>query len=105
MPVQVITMENFDEMTRDRGGPALLDFGAEYCIPCGKLLRIMEEISNERPDVMVGTVDIDEHPELAVRLGVTGIPTVVAMHGGVASGSLTGNPSKEAILALLGGAG
>jgi thioredoxin 1 len=101
MPVVAITEKNFDEMLGRREETALLEFSAEYCIPCRKVAEIVSGISGERPDLLVGTVDLEEQPELAVRLGVMSIPAVVAMRRGEIVGAIEGLCSKEQVEGLL----
>ncbi len=62
---------------------------------------IVEEISGERTDIVVGKVNVDNDPELANRFGITSIPTVVIMKGGKIADKAVGFRSKEQLLALL----
>ncbi|MDR1509030.1 MAG: thioredoxin family protein [Synergistaceae bacterium] len=99
MPVLTITEDNFDEVTAR--GAVLLDFGAEYCAPCKALGRVMERVADQFPDVIVGAVDTDVSPGLAVRLGIRSIPTVVALNSGKVVGRTAGAKTREDILPLI----
>jgi thioredoxin 1 len=99
MPVLKITEDNFDEITSL--GAVLLDFGAEYCAPCKALARVMERISGEFPDIIVGSADVDISPGLAAKLGVMNIPTVVALRSGKVVGRTAGAKTREDILPLI----
>ena len=62
---------------------------------------ILEEIAQERDDIVVGKVDIDEEMDLAVKFGITSIPTVCVLQSGEVLNRSVGYRPKEDILALL----
>lgn len=96
-----INKNNFhDEVVRsDR--PVLLDFWAPWCGPCRMVGPILEEIAQERGDIKVGKVNVDEQPELASQFGVMSIPTLVVMKNGRIVNQVVGARPKDQILALL----
>ena len=79
----------------------LLDFYADWCGPCRMMAPVVEQIANERSDILVGKVNVDEEPELAQRFGVFSIPTIVALKDGAVVNQSVGARPKEQILALL----
>ena len=101
MSVQTITKENFDETVLHSDKPVLVDFWAEWCGPCRMVSPIVDEIAEERDDIVVGKVNVDEQGELAVRFGVMSIPTLLVFKGGELVQTSVGARPKEEILALL----
>ena len=74
MSVQTITKENFDALVLQSGQPVLVDFWAPWCGPCRMVSPIVDQIAEEREDIAVGKVNVDEQPELAAQFGVMSIP-------------------------------
>ena len=100
MAIVHVTKENFQELlSSDK--PVLLDFYAEWCGPCRMIAPIVEEIANERDDVIVGKVNVDEQGELAQAYDVMSIPTLIVLKDGKVANQATGARPKAAILALL----
>lgn len=100
MAVIHVTKENFEEI-KNGEKPVLLDFYADWCGPCRMVAPIIEEIGNERDDIVVGKINVDEQGELAQQFGVMSIPTLVVLKGGEIANQVTGARPKAAILALL----
>ena len=101
MPVHEISEKNFDEMMTQSERMVLLEFGAEYCAPCRALAPIMKRVSEEREEIMVGVVDVENSPTIAAKFKVMSVPTVIALSAGKVTGRLSGKISYEKVLGLL----
>ncbi len=99
MSVTTVTNANFDEFTRT--GTVLLDFWAPWCGPCRMVGPIVEEIAGSRSDIRVGKINVDEEMELAVRFGVSSIPTLVVLRDGQLKTQAVGYRPRAEIEAML----
>lgn len=100
MSVIKVTKDNFSEIKASEK-TVLLDFYADWCGPCRMVSPIVDEIAEEREDILVGKINVDEEGELALTFGVTSIPTLVVMKGGETVKQAAGARPKAAILAML----
>ena len=96
-----ITKNNFQEEVINSKKPVLLDFWASWCGPCRMVSPIVDEIAEERSDVKVCKVNVEEQRELAAAFKVMSIPTLVVMKGGKIINRALGARPKEQILELL----
>ena len=97
-----IHIDNFENEVLHSDKKVLLDFWAPWCGPCMQLGPIVEQIGDERQDIIVGKVNVDEQMELAQRYRVMSIPTlVVVKNGGEITAKAVGFRTREEILALL----
>ena len=101
MSVIKISKENFAREVLNSNKPVLLDFYADWCGPCRMVGPIVSEIANERNDVKVGKINIDEQPELAVQFQVMSIPMLAVIKNGKLENQVVGYRSKEQIEAML----
>ena len=101
MAVITITKDNFKSEVVDCGGTILLDFWASWCAPCMMQSPIIDAIAEERSDIKVGKVNVDEQPELATAFRVESIPTLVVVKNGITSEVLVGLHSKEQLISVL----
>ena len=101
MAVVTITTENFAQEVLHSDKPVLLDFWASWCGPCRMLSPIVDEVAEERNDVKVGKVNVDEQPELAQAFGIASIPTLLVIRDGRTVNRAVGVRSKEEILQML----
>lgn len=101
MSVIHITKANFESMVKKSAKPVLLDFWAAWCGPCRMVGPVVEEIADERDDIKVGKVNVDEEQELAAQFGVMSIPTLVVIKDGKVVNQVVGARPKASILAML----
>ncbi|MCI6176238.1 thioredoxin [bacterium] len=101
MSATALNKNNFDEFVLNSDKPVLLDFWASWCGPCRMVSPLIEEIADERTDIRVGKVNVDENPELASRFGVMSIPTLVVVKNGQITNRSVGARPKAQILELL----
>ena len=101
MSVINITKENFNTEVLSSDKPVLIDFWASWCGPCRMVSPIVDEIAQERTDIKVGKVNVDEQSELAAQFGVMSIPTLVVMKDGKVVNRSVGARPKRDILSLL----
>lgn len=99
MAVLKLNEANFSEVTGN--GTVLVDFYADWCGPCKMMAPVVAEISEERGDITVGKVNVDECPALAQQFGVMSIPMLVVFKNGQAAESVVGFRPKKDILSLL----
>ena len=101
MSVLHITKDNFEELVKKSEKPVLLDFWVTWCGPCRMVAPVVEEIAAERPDYVVGKINVDEEMELALEFGIISIPTLIVMRNGEIARKVVGYRPKPEIIALL----
>ncbi len=101
MSIIKITIENFEQEVMNSEKTVLLDFYADWCGPCKMVGPILEEIADERSDVKVGKINVDEQPELAAAFSVSSIPMLAVMKNGKLANAAVGLRPKDEILAML----
>ena len=101
MSVMHITKANYDELVKNSDKPVLLDFWAPWCGPCRMVGPIVEEIAQEREDIAVGKINVDEQMELAMRYQVSSIPMLVVLKDGKPVSKAVGYRSKADLLDML----
>lgn len=102
MSVQKINAQNLEAL-KNQNKPVLLDFYAEWCGPCRMVSPIVDEIAEERDDIIVGKVNVDDEPELAAAFSVSSIPMLVVMKDGKIVNQSVGARPKASILSMLQG--
>ena len=101
MKVMHINKDNFHQEVLSSEKPGLLDFFASWCGPCRMVGPILDEIAQEREDIKVCKVDIDEQPELASRYRIMSVPTLMVLKDGNIVDQSIGAKPKHQILAMV----
>jgi len=94
-----VTDQDFDERVLRSNTPVLVDFWAEWCVPCHMVSPVVEEIGREKGEALIVVkLNIDENPEMTRRYGVMSIPTLMLFKDGLEKARLVGARGKEALL-------
>ncbi|MCR4875239.1 MAG: thioredoxin [Clostridia bacterium] len=102
MSVIEINSKNFESEVLNSDKVVLADFNAQWCGPCKMLKPIIDSIADERKDIKVVSIDIDEEDELAEKYEVFSIPCVVVFKNGEEVKRSVGFKQKQDILNLIG---
>jgi thioredoxin 1 len=101
MSVITVTKDNFQKEVIEATKPVLVDFWASWCGPCRMLSPVVDEIAQERDDIQVCKINIDEQAELAIQFGVMSIPTLMVFKNGEKVNSSVGVQPKASILEMM----
>ena len=102
MPTKNVTDDSFQQDVLSSGKPVLVDFWAEWCVPCKMIAPALEEISNELGEkVTVAKLNIDDNPDAPARYGVRGIPTMILFKNGEPAATKVGAAPRSALQSWL----
>ena len=93
-----LTKNNFEEEVIKSDVPVLVDFWATWCGPCRMVAPIIAEIAEERKDIKVGKINVDEEPALAAKYGIEAIPSVFLFKNGEVAAKSVGYRPKADLL-------
>lgn len=99
--VNVFNEENFENEVEKSEGVVIVDFYADWCMPCKMMSPIIDEIAEENTDIKVGKINCDEEPNLAIKFDVMSIPTILIFKDGKLTKTFVGVTQKEEILEAL----
>ena len=99
---EIIGSADFDAKVLDADKPVLVDFFATWCGPCRMVAPVLDEVAAEMDGkAYVYKVDIDQSPDIAGRVGVSSVPTLISFENGDIKKRTVGAQPKQNILALL----
>lgn len=102
MSITLLTNNNFKDVIETSEIPVLVDFYADWCKPCMRLVPTMEEIAAEQEGkVLVCKVDVDKSQSLAGAYQVMSIPNIIVFKNGEVYKRVAGAVSKEELLELV----
>ncbi len=94
-----VTDKDFEERVLGSQTPVLVDFWAEWCVPCHMVSPVVEEIGRDKGDSLeVAKLNIDDNPEVTRRYGVMSIPTLMLFKDGEEIARVVGARGKDALL-------
>jgi thioredoxin 1 len=98
-----VTDGDFQATVLESPTPVLVDFWAEWCVPCHMVSPVVEEIGQERGEgLKVAKLNIDDNPQATRQYGVMSIPSLILFKGGEEVARVVGAKPKDAILRDLG---
>lgn len=98
-PAQEMNRTDFESKVLKRKSPAVIDFWADWCGPCKMMAPIVEGLAKSfEGRVLVGKIDLDEHPEVATRFNVMSIPTLIFFKGGKEHSRLVGVTTHDEVI-------
>ena len=99
MSVTEVGDQDFEEKVLQSDTPVLVDFWAEWCVPCHMVSPVVEEIAQEKSGALaVAKVNVDDNPEVTRKYGVMSIPSLILFKGGKETARVVGARGKDAIL-------
>ena len=102
MAITTLTTNNFKEVVSSSNIPVIVDFYADWCMPCKRIAPALEEIANEKDgEVLVCKVNVDQSQELAATHQVMSIPYLISFKNGEIYKRVVGAVSKAELLALV----
>lgn len=96
-----ISETNYDKYVANNNDLIILDFGATNCVPCKILDKILEEIEDKNKNIIIGKVNIEDSPSIAIKYSVMSVPTIVILKENEVIQKISGLKDKEFIEKLI----
>lgn len=96
--IKQFNAEEFRETVQNADKPLIVDFYADWCVPCKMMAPIISQVENENRDsILFGKINIDENTDLALEYRVLSIPTLLFIKNGEVLGRIEGAVSKSVV--------
>jgi len=93
--IQELNTQNFDDVIGQSEVPVLVDFWADWCVPCKAMEPLLEEISGLMGGrIQFAKVNVDHARNIAIRYQISSVPTLLVFNGGRPVDSITGVPPR-----------
>lgn len=102
MSIAHLNKEAFVSLFATEGRTILLDFRADWCAPCKMLTPVLEKLSNDRKDITVAAIDVEEMPDVAAKFRVNSIPALFLVKDGKVLASAVGYMDRATLEQKLG---
>lgn len=96
--IKQFNAEEFRAAVQNSDKPLIVDFYADWCVPCKMMAPIVSQVENENRDsILFGKINIEENPDIALEYRVLSIPTLLFIKNGEVLGRIEGAVSKSAV--------
>lgn len=97
----ITSQEQFKDIVENAKTPVLVDFWATWCAPCKMIAPILDQLSEERQDVAIAKIDVDQLPEISKTYGIRSIPTLMLFNDAQVEATKIGALNKSQINAFI----
>ena len=94
---EITTIDALNEIIQNTEKLTILDFAAPWCGPCRAISPILEELSDERSDIEVVKINVDEASDLSTSYGIRNVPTLIFIKNGEQVDRSVGAVTKAAL--------
>ena len=101
MEILSVTSANFEEEVLNSDKTVLIDFYADWCMPCKAYSPIVEAVAAENEDIKVVKINVDNSQDIAIKYQVMSIPTTVVIKNGQEINRAVGMMSKSDLLEMV----
>ena len=98
-----LTQDNFSKFVSESELPVMVEFGAEWCVPCKRLEPELEKLASQwKSKIVLGHINVDQDPDIAAQYMVMGVPTVILIKDGELMERVTGYKSLQSLMDIFG---